>query len=183
VSILDLFIAAGLVIGVVRGLTTGAIRQVAGLVALVVVFFLSVQLMRPVGAWLAGALGLGEGIAPLVGFIVTFGVLYAVVLLLIHWLETVAGWLRLKSVNRLAGGLLGGFKAALLLSVLFITLAYVGVPGDESRRNSVFYDPVSSLLPVTWDAAASFLPDAQDFAARFEHHVNRWPFERDPNEE
>jgi membrane protein required for colicin V production len=179
VSLLDLFIGICVAAGIVRGFTAGALRQITSLVALIFVFFLSVSLMRPVGVAISGFLGLSEAIAPLAGFIVAFGLLYGGVLLLVRWAEAVLGWLRLAATNKAAGGLIGGFKAALLLSVGFMVLAYVGVPGEETQRRSSLYEPVSALLPVTWDAVAVVLPNVQDIADQFEHHVNRWPFERE----
>src|SRR6056297_821324 len=110
---LDWFILVILAGGLIRGFMVGAVRQVASLLGLVLAFFLSVQLMHPVGALIVSSLGLSEAVAPIAGFIVIFVGVQLLFLALSRLLERVLETLSLSLVNRAAGGALGGFKAAL----------------------------------------------------------------------
>jgi membrane protein required for colicin V production len=164
---LDWFILVILAGGLIRGFMVGAVRQVASLLGLLLAFFLSVQLMHPVGALIVSSLGLSEAVAPIAGFIVIFVGVQLLFLALSRLLERVLETLSLSLVNRAAGGALGGFKAALLLSVLFLVLAGMEMPSKQVRQRSVLYSPVAKALPETLDAASPYLPAAQRASETF----------------
>jgi membrane protein required for colicin V production len=164
---LDWFILVVLAGGLVRGFMVGAVRQVASIAGLIVAFFLSVQLMHPVGALIVSSLGLSEAVGPIAGFVVIFVGVQLLFLALSRLLERVLETLSLSLVNRAAGGALGGFKAALLLSVLFLVLAGMEMPSSQARKQSMLYDPVATALPKTLDAAAPYLPAAERASETF----------------
>lgn len=166
-SLLDLFIAALLAAGLVRGAATGALRQVAGVASFVVGFLVAVRLMHPAGALVAASLDLSPRLAPLVGFGLVFGVVQLVAFALVRLSEGLLSAVRLTAVNRAVGGMLGAFKAALLLSVLFLLLGVLDVPGASSRSASLLYRPVASVLPAAWNYVAARAPDADPLGRRF----------------
>ena len=168
---LDLFILAILALGLVRGFSTGVIRQVASVVGLVVAFVLSLQLMEPVGTLVAESLGLSARIAPLVGFVTVFLGIQVALFAAVKLVESVVGVLRLTLVNRLAGGAFGAFKAALLLSVAFLVIGRLGFPGDSMQQESVFYEPVADVLPVAWDFISEKLPQVESISQKFGERV------------
>jgi membrane protein required for colicin V production len=100
-------------------------------------------------------------VAPIAGFVVIFVGVQLVFLALSRLLEQVLETLSLSLVNRAAGGALGGFKAALLLSVLFLILAGMDMPGKKTRKQSSLYSPVARALPKTLDAASPYFPAAK----------------------
>lgn len=171
---LDLLILTGLAVGMVRGFWTGVIRQVAGLVGLVLAFLVALRLMAPVGAMVVESLGLSEELAPVLGFIVVFLVVQIVVFALARTIEKLIGVLKLGIINRLAGGLFGAFKAALLVSVIFLVLATFDTPSEETRQGSMLYKPVAGVLPRAWDAAAEQWPRIERLADKFQEPL---PFE------
>jgi membrane protein required for colicin V production len=164
---LDWFILIVLTGGLIRGFVVGAVRQVASLIGITVAFFLSVQLMHPIGALIIASLGLSEAVGPIAGFIVIFIGVQLLFWALSRLLERVLETLSLSLVNRAAGGALGGFKAALLLSVLFLVLSGMGMPEETTRKQSVLYSPVARALPKTLDAASPYLPAAQRASETF----------------
>ena len=168
---LDWFILLILAGGLIRGFMVGAVRQVASIAGLILAFFLSVQLMHPVGALIVSSLGLSEAVAPIVGFVVIFVGVQLLFLALSRLLERVLETLSLSLVNRAAGGALGGFKAALLLSVLFLILSGMEMPSKKTRKQSMLYSPVASALPKTLDAASPYLPAAERASETFGKNV------------
>jgi len=158
---LDWFILAVVAGGLIRGFMVGAVRQVASLAGLVLAVLLSVQFMRPVGAVIVSTLGLSEAVVPLVGFVVVFLGVQLLFFALSRLIERVLERLSLSFLNRAAGGALGGFKAALLLSVLFLLLGTMNVPSSQTQDQSVLYPPVAQALPKTLDAASPYLPAAE----------------------
>jgi membrane protein required for colicin V production len=168
---LDWFILIVLTGGLIRGFVVGAVRQVASLLGLVLAFFLSVQLMHPVGTLIVSSLGLSESVAPIAGFIVIFVGVQLIFLALSRLLEQILDTLSLNLVNRAAGGALGGFKAALLLSILFLVLSGLEMPSKQIRNRSVLYSPVASALPKTLEATSPYLPAAKRASETFGHAV------------
>lgn len=157
---LDWFILIVLAAGLVRGFVVGAVRQVASLVGLVVAVVLSVQWMHPVGALVVSSLGLSEAVGPVAGFVVIFLGVQVLFFGVSRLVEGLLETLSLTVLNRAAGGALGGFKAALLLSVLFLVLSGLEMPSEDVRRDSVLYTPVAKALPETLEAASPYLPAA-----------------------
>ncbi|QXD16081.1 CvpA family protein [Rhodocaloribacter litoris] len=168
---LDLLILFILLAGAVHGFSTGLIRQVASVVSLVLAFILGVQFMTPVGDMAAESLGLSDRIAPLVGFILVFMAIQIAVFALARMVEGLVGVLKLTFLNRLGGGALGAFKAALALSVVFLVLHYVGLPGEELEQGSVLYDPVAGVLPRAWDYVSERVPQVESLSEKFGEHV------------
>jgi membrane protein required for colicin V production len=168
---LDWFILIAVAAGLIRGLMVGAIRQVASIIGLLLAFVVAVQLMRPIGDITVDSLGLSESTAPLVGFVVVFAGVQLLVVALARTLEAVVETLSLSFANRAAGGALGAFKAALLLSVLFLVTTQAGIPDQQAQGNSVLYRPVASVLPGTWDYVAAYLPAMREASDAFGREV------------
>ncbi len=161
---LDWFILVVLIGGLIRGYSVGAVRQVGSLIGLVVALLISVEFMGSVGALVVSSLGLSESLAPLAGFTVVFLGVYLLVLAVSRLVEQVFESLSLSVLNRAAGGAVGGFKAALLLSLLFLVLGGVEMPAQETRRESAFYTPIAQLLPETIEATEEWVPAASNAA-------------------
>lgn len=155
---LDFLILLALVVGVVRGFMTGAVRQVVSIVGVIVAVFLSIELMNPVGRLIGSALGLSEGFHAVLGLIVVFVLIQIGAFFVTRTIESVIKAVKLNAVNRALGGAVGLGKAALLLSVLFVVLAFFDIPQRENRQISLLYPYVAGVLPVTWDYVSERLP-------------------------
>lgn len=148
--------------GLVHGFMVGAVRQLVSLFGLLVAFLFALQFMRPVGALLVNSLGLSPELGPFVGFIVLFIAVQLLFGALSRLLERLVATLSLTFVNRAAGGGVGGGKAILILSLLFFVLAGIDVPSEETREQSVLYEPVASALPQTLEVVAGWLPAVKE---------------------
>ncbi len=154
--------------GVAQGYTSGLLRQLASFVGILAGVIFGLALMGDVGLVVAQSLALSPRIAPVVGFLLVFGVVQVAAFALARLVETVLGTLHLTVLNRLGGGALGAFKAALLASTLLMPLAFAGVPGEATRRESLLYEPIATLMPGTWNAVAEHLPRIQNVRQQFE---------------
>jgi len=170
-TVLDWLIIVILVGGLLRGFSVGAVRQVASLVGLVVAFLVSVEFMGMVGNMIVESLKLSESLAPLVGFTALFLGVYLLFLVISRFLEQVLASLSLSALDRVAGGAVGGFKAALLLSLLFLALTGIEVPSEKTKKKSTLYRPVAQLLPRTIEATEKWFPAAERAADELGTHV------------
>lgn len=165
---LDLFLGVVVVIGVWRGLRTGALLQVVGTVGWVVGFVAATALMSPVGELVAASLGVSERTAPVLGFVVVIGAVVAGLTAAAHVLRKTLEAVKLGGVDRLAGGAVGGLRAAFGLSVLLLATGFAPVPGggplavsEADREASVLYDPVEALAPEVWGIVRAVTPGLQ----------------------
>jgi len=172
-TLLDWFILFVVGGGLIRGFTVGAVRQIASLIGVLLAFLLSVQFMRPVGQTVASSVGLSAEIAPLVGFVVLFGGVLILGTAVTRMVERMIVALSLTVVNRLVGAAVGAVKSVLLLSVLFLVLAAVQMPGAEVRTESQLYEPVATALPKAWDATAGYLPAVKRVSEQFGDQVQK----------
>ena len=160
---LDVIIGILLAGGIVAGLRSGMIRQVLSIVGVVAAFLLGTQLMHTAGAMAETSLGISEDIAPLVGFVLVFMAVQLAVFVLGRLMEAVVGALKLGPINRLLGGGVGAFKAALILSIAFLVLGGFGVPTEETRDASALYEPVAGVIPYTWEYVVEAFPHVEEF--------------------
>lgn len=147
---LDLFIAAVVLAAAVHGFVTGAVKQVAGIASLVLAFVVGLNAMDTVGSAVADILGVSPALAPFAGFVVAFLVVQVLVVVVVKLIERIVGVLKLSALNRVAGSAIGIVKGALAISVAFMAFGYVGIPSEQTRNESLLYDPVSEVLPAVW---------------------------------
>lgn len=175
---LDAVLGAALAVGVWRGLRTGALLQVVGSVGWVLGFVVATALMEPVGAAVAESLGVSERTGPVLGFVAVLGGVVAGLTAAAHVVRKTLEAVRLGGVDRLAGGAVGGLRAAFGLSVLLVATAFSPVPGGgpllvgaEARTASVLYDPVEAIAPAVWEGVRTVTPGLQ---AALADKVNAW---------
>ena len=164
---LDWFILALVGLGMARGFMTGGVRQVTSVVGFVLAVVVGISAMEPVGRVVVESLGLSPRVGPLIGFMLVFLAVQVGVWLVIRATEALLGAIKLSLLNRLLGALVGGFKAVLLLSLLFLVLRVFDLPGPDARRASPLYAPVAELLPAAWDFVVARAPEARKLVDRF----------------
>lgn len=170
-TVLDWVILLILLGGGIRGYMVGAVRQVGSVLGIGTALLVSVEFMDSVGALVVSSIGLSDSLAPLAGFTVLFLGVYLLFIALARLVEQVFETLSLSIVNQILGGAVGGGKAALLLSLLFLVLGGMELPQQETRAESVFYQPVAELLPRTIEATENWMPAAKEAADQLGRQV------------
>lgn len=169
--VLDWVILLILLGGGIRGYMVGAVRQVGSVLGIVAALLFSVEFMDSVGALVVSSIGLSDTLAPLAGFTVLFLGVYLLFIALSRLVEQVFETLSLSIVNQVLGGAVGGVKAALLLSLLFLVLGGMELPKQETRADSTFYQPVAELLPRAIEATETWMPAATEAADQLGRQV------------
>lgn len=170
-TVLDWVILLILLGGGIRGYMVGAVRQVGSVLGIGAALLVSVEFMDSVGALVVSSIGLSDTLAPLAGFTVLFLGVYLLFIALSRLVEQVFETLSLSIVNQVLGGAVGGVKAALLLSLLFLVLGSMELPEQETRTDSIFYQPVAELLPRTIEATENWVPAAKEAADQLGRQV------------
>lgn len=166
--VLDLLILGGLALGVWRGMQTGALAQLVGLVGAIVAFWGGIVLMELAGAALVRSLGISERVAPVAGFVVTFAGILGGLTAAAHLARAVLASLRAGFLDRGLGALVGGARAGVVLSVLLLVAGSAALPGgatfpgEATRARSALYEPVHALAPTLWEGLRTVTPTWRD---------------------
>lgn len=168
-TVIDIVILAIVAWGVLSGLLRGALKQLAGLLGLVVGLLAAKALYAVVAVRIFSQVTDNLTVAQVLAFIAIWVIVpllfWSVACVLTHALEAVSlGWM-----NRLLGGLLGGLVHLLLASLLVCVLEYVDgsnrlIDGAD-KRESIFYYEIKPL-------AGLFFPAAKDLAEQIYEEIN-----------
>ncbi|MFY7729631.1 MAG: CvpA family protein [Flavobacterium sp.] len=150
---IDIILAALLAWGIFKGVRKGLFSELASLVALVVGLFIAIKFS-----------GLFAGSKPGTGGITVFFITFIAAVIGVYLLAKVFTKLAeaggVGMVNRILGGLFGGIKVCLIVSVLlnfFLKINSTHIfASEETLQKSIFFYPVLSvsnyIFPVlkTW---------------------------------
>jgi membrane protein required for colicin V production len=147
---LDIVLAIPLLWFLYKGFRNGLIIELASLAALVLGIYAALHFSFYVQGYLEENFEIAENYLYIVSFAITFLIVAIVVYLagkIIHKLVSIVA---LGLLNRLAGGLFGLLKAALVLSVIlyFINGFDQGLIKSDVKDSSILYDPIESIVPM-----------------------------------
>jgi membrane protein required for colicin V production len=151
-SILDISLLTLLVLGLVRGFMRGFFVELASLVALIAGVYGAFHFSNFAASFLKERVNWDENSVNIVAFIITFAIIVLVIALAGKALTKIADFAMLGLFNKVLGAFFGGFKVALILSVILIVLdklnANVPFVKEQDQQESVLYNPVKSLIPL-----------------------------------
>ena len=166
---LDVILLIIIGLGVLLGFLRGALKQLAGLLGLVVGLLAAKVLYASVAERVFSHVTDNLTVAQVLSFVAIWVAVpllfWLVAALLTKMMEAVSlGWL-----NRLLGAVLGGLLHALVLSLLVCVLEVVDTDdvllSRSQKRQSVLYDRLKPL-------AGLFLPAAQEFTRQIYNEIN-----------
>lgn len=157
--VVDIALLVILIICIIAGARTGAVRTLAGLVGLVAAVLLSPRL----GTWLAGVLPWVKKENKIAGNIIWTIIAFIIIMiaagLLGHLLNMVCQLPVLHTINRTIGGILGGVKGILLVmllcALLRLALPLLSVKYPDKIQLSSFDDSVVLQMQEPPVSAAS----------------------------
>jgi membrane protein required for colicin V production len=151
-EVLDIVIVLILLFGAYRGFKKGFVYTVALSIAFVLGTIGSFELAGKCAAYLTKTFDIHSAWLPFCSCILVFAVIILLVILLARVLEKFLKTAALGWLNKLAGTLLGIFKMAFFISVIFWLLQLVEqkVPLlTESRKSKSFlYKPIAVIAPA-----------------------------------
>ncbi len=149
----DAVLAAILIMAVGYGLWKGFVRMALGVAGLVVTVTFALRLAGHGPEWFRGVLG-SERLAEAGAFLVVLLVGLLVTGVVVYLAHRLVGAAQIGWLDRLAGGIVGGAGAAIVLAALFVTLSVFVPQFAPASRGSL-------LAPSLWrvaDLAAQVLP-------------------------
>jgi membrane protein required for colicin V production len=149
---LDIVLAIPLLWFTYKGFKNGFIIELASLAALILGIFIALHFSFYAEDYLMDHFEIGDQYLYIVSFAVTFVIVAVVIFLLGKLIHKLVNIIALGFLNRLAGGIFGLLKCALVLSV--ILYFFNGFDQDSSilnnevKQESYLYDPVESIVPM-----------------------------------
>ena len=146
---LDIILAMLLVYGLYKGLRNGFFVEIASLVALIAGLFGAIHFSYIAGGYLSELVQWEQQYINLVAFIITF----VIIVLLIHvvgkLLSKVTEFSLLGILNKLAGGVFGALKTAVIIGALLIYFDKLNENADivkqETINTSILYTPLKDI--------------------------------------
>ena len=154
-SFLDIILGLLLVYGLYKGLKNGLIIELASIVALIAGIYGAIHFSYYAGDQLSQTIDWEERYINLTAFVITFILIVLAVHLLAKLLTKIASFAMLGWLNRLAGGIFGVVKVAVILGALLVFFDRVntsaGLVKDESMERSVLYRPIKEIGALIFD--------------------------------
>jgi len=156
---IDIVVAAVILVGVITGFVTGLVRQVIGLAGLIFAVVLAMRFASPAGEAITSSIGMLEEHAGATGLIVVFAGVYLAALSIARLLKKGIKTLELSELNRLTGGIFGGLKSVIIAGVLLTALNVWDLPPQEMVQESMLYEPVIEVMHVARQFVAENIPE------------------------
>jgi membrane protein required for colicin V production len=150
-SVLDIILGALILFGLVRGFMKGLFVEIASIIALIAGVYGAIHFSNFAAEFLESKVDWNEKTMKIVAFAVTFIIIVLAIALAGKALTKLADFAALGIINKLAGGVFGALKIALILSVVLIIFdrmnSTIPFANEEDLEASVLYIPVKSLAP------------------------------------
>lgn len=160
---LDIYIAIPIIIGVISGLFKGLIKEVIGLLILIAGIFFARMFDDLIAILLIRRFDIHEGTAEPLAFLIVFALIAIILSLIGKMIERGFDTISLSGVNKMLGGLFGGLKYALIISIFLNLLEGVNrrftLIEQQSKNESLLYTPVLKIGPDLWEKAKGEMDD------------------------
>ncbi|SEP88450.1 membrane protein required for colicin V production [Hyunsoonleella jejuensis] len=151
-AVIDIILGALMLFGLIRGFMKGLFVEVASLAALVAGVYGAIHFSNFAAEFLMEKVSWDEKYINIVAFAITFIIIVVAIALAGKALTKLANFAALGILNKILGGVFGGLKIGLILSVVLIVFdglnKTIPFASAEDLEESVLYKPVKSLAPT-----------------------------------
>jgi membrane protein required for colicin V production len=152
-NIFDIIIGAILLFAMVRGFMKGFFAEVASLVAIVAGIFCAIHFSHHLEGFLSESTReWSSKTYKIMAFVITFLTVVISIIVIGKILTKLADITALGILNKILGGIFGGLKSAIILSLIFLifdrlnsTIPFID---KETLDKSILYVPVKSIMPT-----------------------------------
>ena len=146
---LDIILAMLLAYGLYKGLKNGFFVEIASLVALIAGLFGAIHFSYITGGYLAQYVDWEEQYIALIAFIITFVIIVVLIHMIGKFLSKVTDFTLLGILNKIAGGVFGALKTAVIVGALLIYFdkmnSATNIIKPETIGSSILYTPLKDI--------------------------------------
>ena len=165
-SFIDIVLGLLLLYGLFKGVKNGLVVELASILALIAGLYGAIHFSYIVGNYLATHWDWNERTMSLLSFIITFFIIVIVVVMAGKLLTKIAEFALLGLLNKIAGGLFGALKVAIILGALLIFMESVNknlkLINEDTKSESVLYEPIRNIGDLVFSTVIKSDPDEDD---------------------
>lgn len=148
---IDIILAALILFGLIRGFMKGFFVEVASLAALFAGIYGAIHFSNYASDFLQSKVDWDDKVINITAFVITFVIIVFAIAFAGKALTKLADFAALGIINKLLGGVFGGLKIALILSVLLFVFDKMNktIPFTDEKilNESILFQPVKTLAP------------------------------------
>ncbi len=148
-SFLDIIIGVLLIWGLYKGLKNGLFVEIASLVALIAGLYGAIHFSYVTGEYLSERVNWSETYVKVAAFLFTFFIIVVLIQFAGKFLTKIADFAMLGLLNKIAGGIFGALKTAIIIGALLIFFERLtesfDFVGEETKKSSIFYEPIKEI--------------------------------------
>ena len=156
---LDIILVIPLLWGLYKGISSGIVKELATLIALIAGIYGAVHFADNIHPYLKEQFAIESSFLPIISFAGTFIVIVLAVKLIGFIIDKIVKAVALGIISRLLGGVFGVLKTAFIISALLLIINtfdyYLKLIPIEQKKQSVLYKPISNMIP-------SIMPNVKD---------------------
>ena len=145
---LDIAIAVPLLYGLVKGFSNGLIKEVTGILSLIIGIYIAVNFSILLEPFFSGIFGYYEQFKPIIAFIVLFVATSLIIQLIGILINKLTKALALGIISRLLGGIFGLLKIVVIFSFLLFVITDYNLINKNIKDDSVLYKPLSDIAAI-----------------------------------
>jgi len=146
---LDIVLGVLLLWGLFRGLKNGLFVEIASIIALIAGIYGAIHFSYITGEYLSENMKWNIRYINLTAFIITFSIIVLTIHLAGKFLTKIADFAMLGLLNKIAGGIFGALKVAVIVGALLIFIDRVNpglnFVGEEAQQESILYEPIKEI--------------------------------------
>lgn len=165
-SFLDIVLGILLIWGLFKGFKNGLFVELASLVALIAGIYGAIHFSYIAAEYLAQNMDWNERYIKITAFLITFIVIVIIVHLAGKFLTKIADFAMLGLLNKVAGGIFGTLKVAIILGAVLIfferATSSFNFISEETQQESIFYEPIKEIGAFVFSLVLKENPEEQD---------------------
>jgi membrane protein required for colicin V production len=154
-GLLDTLLGIPLIWGLWKGLKNGLFMEIASIIALIAGIYGAIHFSYITGNYISEHFEWDERNLSIIAFIVTFVLIIIIVNLAGKLLTKVANIAMLGLLNKIAGGIFGILKVAMLLGAAFIFFDRMDstfyLLDEKTKEESILYRPIKDIGELIFD--------------------------------
>ena len=145
---LDIVITAPILYGLIKGFSNGLIKEITGLLSLIIGIYVAVNFSKILEPHLSGFFDNYEQFKPILAFTILFVVTILIIKLIGVLVNKLTKALALGFISRVFGSIFGGLKIALIISFLLTIESKFEMIPKDTKEGSELYKPTNSLIEI-----------------------------------
>jgi membrane protein required for colicin V production len=171
-NFLDLAILLPILLFAFQGYRNGVVREILTIAGVIFAVFVAFQYMGELAEVLIPLFDQPDDIMILISGIIMFSAVFILVLTIAFLIRKFLEFIKLNTLNRIFGFIFGGLKSGIAISALLLLFAGFGLPGEETRNQSITYSYIIHLAPKAFNMVASIYPGSGDFVNKIEETLD-----------